>query len=185
MGSISQAKIAIRDAATADFAAITAIFDREVREGTAIFELDPPDENEMRKRWQARIEAGYPWLVAECEGRIAGYAHAGAFHYRPAYASTVEDTIYLAPEFQRRGIGGMLLTALIGECEARGYRQMLALIGDSANAGSIALHRALGFYDAGLWTSVGWKFGRWIDVVVMQRALGPGDRAPASPNLYP
>ena len=180
MSGFPAESVTIRDATASDFAAITAIFAGEVRHGTAIFELEPPDRAEMLRRWRSRIEAGYPWLVADCGGQIAGYAHAGAFHYRPAYRSSVEDTIYLAPDFQRRGIGRKLLEALIAECEQREFRQMLALIGDSGNEGSIRLHRTLGFADAGVWKSVGWKFGRWIDVVVMQRSLGPGDTEPAA-----
>ena len=158
-------------------AAITGIYAHEVRTGTATFELEPPDEAEIGARWNDRRQSGYPWLVAECEGAVAGYAYASALHARPAYKSTVEDTVYLAPRFQRRGIGRMLLQALISECEQREFRQMLALIGDSANDGSLRLHQTCGFEPAGIWKSSGWKFGRWIDVVVMQRPLGAGDSA--------
>ncbi len=160
--------------------AITRIYAREVVEGIATFEYDAPGDAEMMRRYKERVEAGYPSLVAEVDGEIAGYAYAGPFHARPGYRFTVEDTIYLAPAFQRMGVGTKLLNGLINECTARGYRQMLALIGDSANAGSIGLHRRCGFVHAGNWTSAGWKFGRWIDVVVMQRALGDGDDRPAS-----
>lgn len=165
-------------------AAITQIYAHEVRTGTATFELEPPDEAEMAVRFADRIQSGYPWLVAECDDAIAGYAYASALHARPAYKSTVEDTVYLAPQFQRRGIGRLLLQALISECEQREFRQMLALIGDSANTGSLRLHQTCGFEPAGIWKSSGWKFGRWIDVVVMQRPLGAGDGAPASPRWH-
>ncbi|MGE3246802.1 MAG: N-acetyltransferase family protein [Beijerinckiaceae bacterium] len=174
----------IRACQSGDIEGVTAIYAHAVRTGTATFEIDPPDAAEMRARWQARTAAGYPWIVAETGATIAGYAYAGPFHARPAYNSTVEDSIYLAPEFHQRGIGAALLRALIDEGERCGFRQMMALIGDSNNAGSIALHRACGFTDAGVWRSVGWKFGRWIDVVVMQRALGPGASAPASTQLH-
>ena len=173
-------EILIRSASAADTGAITAIYAREVREGLATFEYNAPDEQEMQRRIDERQDAGYPWLVAQSGGVVAGYAYASAFHARPGYRPTVEDTVYLAPAFHRRGIGTLLLNTLIDQCEARGFRQMMAVIGDSANAGSIGLHRHCGFTDAGVWKSTGWKFGRWIDVVIMQRTLGAGDSTPAA-----
>ncbi|BET65181.1 GNAT family N-acetyltransferase [Opitutales bacterium ASA1] len=165
----------MREAAVGDFAAITGIYAHEVAERTATFELVAPDEAEMRARHAAVTARGLPWIVAEVSGQVVGYAYAGPFRVRPAYDLTAEDSIYLAPEWQRRGIGRRLLERLIADCTGVGCRQMLALIGDSSNTGSIALHAALGFRHAGLLTAAGLKFGRWLDVVVMQRALGVGD----------
>lgn len=164
----------IRAAGPEDLRAITAIYDHAVRTGTATFELDPPDLSEMTRRYRALIESNSPYLVAVSDRRIAGYAYAGSYRPRPAYRFTVEDSIYLAPEFQRRGTGAALLKELIVQSEARGYRQMIAVIGDSANAGSIAVHVRSGFSLIGIHPSVGFKFGRWLDTVMMQRALGAG-----------
>lgn len=176
MDSDIRHNIIIRPALTTDLAAITAIYAREVCEGTATFEYDPPGAQEIKNRYDQRVSAGYPWLVADDGGTIAGYAYASALHTRPGYRFTVEDTIYLDQRYHRQGIGTRLLEELIGECEARDFRQMLALIGDSANTASIRLHERCGFSDAGVWKSSGWKFNRWIDVIVMQRALGDGAR---------
>jgi phosphinothricin acetyltransferase len=166
--------VAIRPATPADIPGITRIYAQAVGEGTASFELDPPDEAEMMRRMRALLDGGFPYIVAADGAAIAGYAYAGPYRLRPAYRFTVEDSIYLAPQAQRRGIGRLLLAELITLCEQRGYRQMLAVIGDSANAGSIALHRAAGFTMTGTFENVGFKFGRWLDSVMMQRALGPG-----------
>jgi len=164
----------VRHAEPRDLAAITAIYDHAVRYGTASFEIEPPDEAEMRRRYEALRAGPYPYIVAEAAGTIAGYAYAGPYRARPAYHWTVEDSIYIAPQSQRRGIGRMLLERLIAEAEAGGFRQMIAVIGDSANAGSIELHRAAGFRLVGTFDNVGFKFGRWLDSVLMQRALGKG-----------
>lgn len=164
----------IRAAIPADAAAIAAIYDAAVLTGTASFELKPPGAEEMARRMAAVLEAGYPYVVAEEDG-VLGYAYANAFRPRPAYLRTVEDSIYVADHAQGRGIGRALLVHLLAACEAKGFRQMVAVIGDSANLGSIALHRTCGFQDAGVLKSTGLKFGRWIDTVLMQRALGPGD----------
>jgi phosphinothricin acetyltransferase len=137
----------------------------------------------MRRRMVTVIGDGYPWLVACDQGGVAGFAYAGPYRPRPAYRYTVEDSVYLAPRAQRRGIGSALLESLIERCRARGHRQMIAVIGDAGNAGSIALHARAGFTDAGRLTRVGWKFDRWLDVVLMQRALGEGDRAAPAPLL--
>jgi len=132
----------------------------------------------MARRQQALLASGLPYLVAEQAGAVAGYAYAGYYHARPAYRWTVEDTIYVAPAFQRRGLGRLLMTRLIVEAEARGLRQMIAVIGDSANAASIALHAAVGFRLIGTLQSVGFKHGRWLDTVLMQRPLGRADATP-------
>jgi phosphinothricin acetyltransferase len=170
----------IRPSAASDIAAIAAIYAWNVEHGTGTFELEPPDETEMARRRDDVLGKRLPWLVAERDGRVVGYAYANQFRPRPAYRFCLEDSIYLASDAQGQGIGKLLLAELVSQCEARGARQLLAVIGDSANAGSIGVHRALGFEHAGLIKSAGWKFDRWLDVVVMQRALGTGDAcAPA------
>jgi phosphinothricin acetyltransferase len=168
----------LRPASGGDIAAITRIYADAVRQGTASFELEPPDEAEMARRHQALLAGGYPYLVAEAAGAIAGYAYAGAYRARPAYRWCVEDSVYVAPDHHRRGIGRVLLARLVEECEQRGFRQMIAVIGDSAQTPSIALHAAVGFDMIGTLRSVGFKHGRWLDTPLMQRALGPGDTAP-------
>jgi L-amino acid N-acyltransferase YncA len=168
------AEISIRSAEPRDLPAITAIYAEAVRHGTASFELEAPDEDEMAKRYEALRASGHPYLVAELAGKVVGYAHAGPYRARPAYRFTVEDSIYLAPDIQRRGIGRALLDRLIVESEARGYRQMIAVIGDSAQTPSIALHAAAGFRMVGTLEAVGFKFDRWLDSVLMQRPLGKG-----------
>ena len=168
----------IRPGLADDVGTATAIYAHHVRHGTASFETVPPDAAEIARRRDAVLAAGWPWLVVELERRVVGFAYAGAFRAREAYRYCVEDSIYLADDACGRGIGRWLLAELIGRCEAAGARQMVAVIGDSANTASIAVHRALGFEPAGVLRSSGWKFGRWIDVVLMQRALGDGDRTP-------
>lgn len=164
----------IRPTTPADIPAITRIYAHAVRHGTATFELEPPDEAEMLRRFEKLRAGSFPYVVAEIDGAVAGYAYAGAFRERPAYRFTVEDSIYIAPEMHRRGIGRALLMRLIADTEAAGFRQMIAVIGDSGQAASIAVHRSCGFKDAGVFEAVGFKFGRWLDTVQMQRALGPG-----------
>jgi L-amino acid N-acyltransferase YncA len=164
----------IRPATAADLPFITEIYDHAVRHGTATFELVPPDLAEMTRRFSVLIDGGFPYLVATLERRVVGYAYAGAYRPRPAYRFTVENSIYLQPAIHRRGIGLQLLQTLITESEARGYRQMIAVIGDSANLGSIGVHRRCGFAMIGTHPDVGFKFGRWLDTVMMQRALGEG-----------
>jgi L-amino acid N-acyltransferase YncA len=168
----------IRPADPRDIAAITEIYDAAVRHGTASFEIDPPDETEMRRRYEALRAGGYPFLVAELAGTIAGYAYAGPHRARPAYDWSVEDSIYIARQSQRRGLGRALLQRLIIDAEANGFRQMIAVIGDSANAASIELHRVAGFRMVGTFDNVGFKFGRWLDCVLMQRSLGQGAASP-------
>ncbi|MCC8938001.1 N-acetyltransferase [Bradyrhizobium sp. Arg68] len=164
----------IRPATEADLAAVTAIYEQAVRFGTATFELIPPDLTEMTRRYRALADGGFPYLVAILDGRVAGYAYAGPYRPRPAYRFTVENSVYLDPAVHRRGLGLRLMERLIADCEAAGFRQMIAVIGDSANAGSIGLHRRCGFQMIGTHPSVGLKFGRWLDTVMMQRALGEG-----------
>jgi L-amino acid N-acyltransferase YncA len=164
----------IRPAEEADLPVITEIYEHAVRHGTATFELVPPDLAEMARRYRALIEGGFPYFVATADGGVVGYAYAGAYRPRPAYRFTVENSIYLRPASHRRGIGLKLLQRLIIECEARGYRQMIAVIGDSANAGSIGVHAKTGFTLIGTHPNVGFKFGRWLDTVMMQRSLGEG-----------
>jgi phosphinothricin acetyltransferase len=167
----------IRAAAAADSAEITRIYAHHVRHGRASFEIEPPDQQEMVRRRLELGARGLPWLVLEQDGALLGYAYAGPYRLRPAYRWTCEDSIYLHPEAAGRGHGRRLLTALVAACEARGLRQMVAVIGDSANAGSVALHQALGFRRVGVLESVGRKHGAWVDSVLMQRALGVGATA--------
>jgi L-amino acid N-acyltransferase YncA len=169
--------VTVRPAAMHDIAAITRIYGDAVLHGTASFEIEPPDEAEMRRRQQLLIDSGYPYLVAETD-RVIGFGYAGPYRSRPAYRWSVEDSIYIAPDAQRRGIGRALLTRLIDESEHRGFRQMIAVIGDSRQIASIELHRALGFRHVGTFASVGFKHSRWLDSVLMQRPLGLGDAAP-------
>ena len=166
--------VSIRPATPADVPAITRIYAHAVKHGTASFELEPPDEAEMARRLRTLLDSGYPYIVAEIDDALAGYAYAGPYRPRPAYRFSVEDSIYVDPNAQRRGVGRALLEHLIEECERRGFRQMIAVIGDSAQAPSIELHRALGFRMIGAVENVGYKFGRWLDSVNMQRALGAG-----------
>ncbi|MCP4385136.1 MAG: N-acetyltransferase [Hyphomicrobiales bacterium] len=164
----------IRPAAAADIPAITDIYAEAVRCGTATFEIDPPGEAEMLRRLSGLQEGGHPYLVATFDGSVAGYAYAGPYRARVAYRYTVEDSVYIAPADRGRGVGRALLASLITESEDRGFRQMLAVIGDSDHVASIRLHEAVGFSLVGTFTAVGYKFGRWLDTVLMQRALGAG-----------
>jgi L-amino acid N-acyltransferase YncA len=171
-------EISIRDARPADIAEIACIYAHAVLHGTATFEIEPPDEGEMARRLGALAARKFPYLVAERAGLVAGYAYAGPYRDRPAYDWCVEDSIYIAPQFHRMGIGRRLLAGLIAEAEARGFRQMIAVIGDSAQAASIAVHARAGFAHIGTLRAVGFKHGRWLDTVLMQRALERGDTTP-------
>lgn len=171
----------IRASRDDDIPAITAIYGEAVLHGTGSFELAPPGEGEMAARRAALLDAGYPHIVALREGAVIGYAYAGAYRPRPAYAGTVESSVYIQADARGGGVGRALMSHLIAECEARDFRQMVAVVGDSANRASIALHEALGFTMVGTVRSVGWKHGRWLDTVLMQRALGPGDGQPPIP----
>jgi L-amino acid N-acyltransferase YncA len=164
----------IRPAIAADLPFVTEIYADAVRFGTATFELVPPDLIEMTRRFEALMDGRFPYFVAVLEGRVAGYAYAGSYRPRPAYRFTVENSVYLQPAMHRRGIGQQLLQRLIAECEASGFRQMIAVIGDSANAASIGVHARCGFEMIGTHPNVGLKFGRWLDTVMMQRELGEG-----------
>jgi L-amino acid N-acyltransferase YncA len=171
-------EVSIRSAAAADIPAITHIYAHAVEHGTASFETERPSEAELARRQQALLCKGFPYLVAEVAGTVAGYAYAGPYRDRRAYDWCVEDSIYLAPEFHRKGIGRLLLTRLIVEAEHLDFRQMLGVIGDSANTASIAVHAAVGFRLIGTFQSIGFKHGRWLDTVLMQRPLGSGDTTP-------
>ncbi|MSP45365.1 MAG: N-acetyltransferase family protein [Xanthobacteraceae bacterium] len=166
--------VSIRPTTQADIPVITRIYAEAVMNGTASFELEPPDEAEMARRMTALLDDGFPYLAAEIGGTLAGYAYAGPYRPRRAYRFSVEDSIYVDPAAQRKGVGRALLTRLIEEAERRGFRQMIAVIGDSAQNPSIEIHRALGFRMIGAVENVGFKFDRWLDSVLMQRAIGPG-----------
>ncbi|MFY9896591.1 MAG: N-acetyltransferase family protein [Xanthobacteraceae bacterium] len=168
-------KVIIRPALPGDIGAITRIYADAVRNGTASFEVEPPDEAEMLRRQIALLNNDYPYFTAEIESVVAGYAYAGPYRARPAYKWSVEDSVYVAPNMHRKGIGALLLRALVAASAQRGYRQMIAVIGDSAQIGSIALHERAGFRHIGTLRSVGFKRGKWLDTVLMQRALGEGD----------
>jgi len=168
----------IRDARPEDLPGITAIYAHHVLHGAASFETEPPDEDEMCARFEAIRGRGYPYLVAERDGRVVGYAYASLYRTRIAYRYTLEDSIYVDPASTGGGIGGALLNRLLGDCEAIGARQLVAVIGDTANEASIRLHAAAGFRTVGILEAVGWKHGRWVDSVLMQRALGPGRTTP-------
>ena len=166
--------LVIRPATTADIPAITRIYAHAVTHGTASFELEPPDEVEIALRMKAVLDGKFPYLVAEVDGAVAGYAYASLYRTRPAYRFTVENSVYVAPEAHRRGIGKALLKKLIEDCTALGFRQMIAVIGDSNQAASIGVHKACGFEPAGNLKNIGFKFGRWLDTPLMQLSLGPG-----------
>lgn len=165
----------VRDATEADVAAIQAIYAAHVLRGLASFEEVPPSTEEMSARRASVLGLGLPYLAAVVDGAVAGYSYATTYRSRPAYRYTIEDSVYIAEGLGGRGIGAALLRELIDRCERGPWRQMIAVIGDSANAGSIALHRSFGFQMVGTLPSVGFKFGRWVDSVLMQRALGTGD----------
>lgn len=168
----------LRSAREDDLEAVCSIYRHAVLHGTGTFEIEPPDRAEIGRRFQDVRSKGLPWIVAESEGAVLGYAYANTFRPRPAYRFFLEDSIYLAPQAQGRGLGRLLLSELIARCTTLGARQLLAVIGDSANAASIGVHRACGFEHTGVLASSGWKFDRWLDVVLMQRPLGPGAGCP-------
>ena len=168
----------VRASTDADVARCAEIYGHHVLHGTASFEVEPPSVEEMRKRRASVLDLGLPHLVAEVEGRVLGYAYAANWRPRPAYKFSVEDSIYIDHEAVGRGVGKALLPVLIEQCTALGKRQMVAVIGDSAQTPSIRLHQGCGFEMVGTIKSIGFKFGRWLDSVLMQRALGPGDSTP-------
>ena len=165
----------IRVSREEDIAAITAIYGDSVLFNASSYEYDPPDEAEMARRRGAVLAGGFPYLIAELDGKVAGYAYAGPFRPRVGYRFTVENSVYIDPACVGRGIGKRLLMGVIDECEKLGFRQMIAVIGDRANVASIKLHESCGFRLIGVFPSVGFKFGRWVDSVQMQRTLGEGD----------
>ncbi|HWA37839.1 MAG TPA: GNAT family N-acetyltransferase [Burkholderiales bacterium] len=171
----------MRPAAPGDLPAIQAIYAHAVSTGLASFEEVPPPPEEMRRRFEDVTSHGLPYLAAEVGGRVAGYGYCTLYRTRSAYRYSLEDSIYVDKDFHGRGVGRAILGELITRCEALGYRQMIAVIGDSGNAPSIGLHASLGFLRVGTLRSAGFKFGRWVDSVLMQRSLGPGDGAPPRP----
>ena len=172
--AVATSPLTLRDSTAADVAACADIYREAVRNGTGTFELEEPDDAEMAKRRDAILAQRLPWLVAERDGQVLGYAYANQFRPRRAYRFCVEDSIYLAPAARGQGVGKLLLVELIARCERLGIRQMLAVIGDAQNAGSISVHRSCGFEHTGTFAAAGWKFERWLDVVMMQRRLGTG-----------
>jgi phosphinothricin acetyltransferase len=170
-----RASATIRACEERDVGAVAEIYRHHVLHAAATFELDPPDREEMARRRRAVLDGGYPYLVAEQDGQIVGYAYASVYRPRPAYRNTVENSVYVRAGCERRGIAYALMRTLLEECERGDFRQVVAVIGDSANAASIGLHRRLGFRMIGTLHAAGFKFGRWVDVVLMQRALGAGD----------
>jgi len=176
----------IRDAALSDIPAITAIYRHAVLHGTASFELDPPDEAEMRQRMQSVLDPGYPYIVAETgDGAIAGYAYANAFRTRPAYRWSVENSVYVDPAMQGRGFGKALMLDLLDRTESAGFRQVIAVIGGSAHKASIRLHESLGFEMIGVFKGSGFKFGQWLDTVLMQKALNGGTQTLPDEDAFP
>jgi len=165
----------IRPATGSDLPRITAIYGDAVRHGTASFETEPPDHAEMSRRFESLASGGFPYVVAEASGTVAGYAYAAPYRPRHAYRFTVESSVYVDPAFAGRGLGRALMEDVIARAEGAGFRQMLAVIGDEANTASRALHARLGFREVGTFRAVGYKHGRWLGTVLMQRALGPGD----------
>ncbi|MGE0499259.1 MAG: N-acetyltransferase family protein [Ramlibacter sp.] len=172
----------IRASTDADLPAITAIYAHHVLHGTGTFETTPPTEAEMTGRRADVLAKGLPWLVIEDAGQVLGFAYCQWFKPRPAYRFSAEDSIYLAPDAGGRGLGRALLAALVEQATAAGVRKLIAVIGDSANAGSVGVHRTLGFSEVGVLKSCGWKFGRWLDVVLMDKFIGAGDATPAEPS---
>jgi phosphinothricin acetyltransferase len=168
----------VREATEADLVAVGRIYAPHVLHGLATFEELPPSSEELLARWRTATSLALPYLVAERDGEVVGYGYAARYRLRPAYRYTVEDSVYVAAGSSGQGIGTALLRALIARCEAGPWRQMIAVIGDSDNVASIALHRRMGFREVGTLAAVGFKFGRWVDSVLMQRSLGAGDRAP-------
>jgi L-amino acid N-acyltransferase YncA len=176
----------LRPATRADLPAITEIYVHAVTDGTASYELTPPTLAEMTERFEALEKGGYPYLVAEEEGRILGYAYAGPFRTRPAYRFILEDSIYLAPDVQGRGIGRLLLAGLIEQATAAGFRQMIAVIGDGRpDSASVKLHEKMGFRHSGKLEGSGYKHGRWLDTVFMQLAMNGGNSLPPAPDSLP
>jgi L-amino acid N-acyltransferase YncA len=168
----------IRLSRDTDLPAITAIYGHHVLHGTGTFETDPPTEAEMTARRADVLAKGLPYLVADDDGRVLGYAYCQWFKPRPAYRFSAEDSIYLHPDAQGKGLGKALLAELARQAEAAGIRKLIAVIGDSGNQGSVGVHRTLGFKPVGVIQSCGWKFGKWLDIVLMEKQIGAGDSTP-------
>ncbi|MDZ7823870.1 MAG: N-acetyltransferase family protein [Ahrensia sp.] len=176
----------IRNVELADIPAITAIYREAVLYGTASFELDPPDEAEMRARMHAITDGGFPYVVAiDAKGNLAGYAYASSFRTRPAYRWTCENSVYVDPKMQGAGTGKLLMKTVIDRCAELGFRQMVSVIGGAEHLASIRLHESLGFVHVGRLPASGFKHGRWLDSVLMQLALGDGGQTEPDPNSYP
>lgn len=172
----------LRHALAADMPTVTQIYAHHVLHGTGTFETQPPTEQDMRQRWADVLGKGLPWLCAEQDGEVVGFAYANWFRPREAFRFCVEDSIYLAPQAQGKGLGRALLLELMQQCEALGMRKMVAVVGDSSNLSSIGLHQAMGFSPVATLPSCGWKHNRWLDIVILERWLGTGDQTPP-PNL--
>lgn len=168
----------IRPSNDADLAAVTRIYAHHVLNGTGTFETSPPSEDDMRARRADVLGKNLPWLVLELDGEVAGFAYGNWFKPRPAYRFSVEDSIYLSSDATGKGLGKLLMNELLAQLERRGVRKVMAVIGDSANAGSIGVHKAAGFEPVGVVEACGWKFGRWLDIVLMQKTLGAGSSTP-------
>ncbi len=179
------AGLLLRAAGNADLSAITEIYRYHVAYGTASFELVPPGEEEMTRRWRETVRRGFPYIVAELDGKVLGYAYAGQYRPRIGYRYTVEDSVYIHHEHVGKGLGRALLAELIRQCESAGFRQMVAAIGDSTNIASVRLHEEFGFAMVGTLKAVCWKFNRWIDSILMQKELGEGARSAASEKDAP
>ena len=177
-GRATYSPIVIRPATANDFGTIAEIYGHHVRGGFSSFEESVPDAAELARRMRAVLDHGLPYLVAEFQDDVRGFAYAAPYRERSAYRYSVENSVYVSPDWPRRGIGGALLEALIERCAALGKRHMIAVIGDSANHASIELHTRLGFSRVGTLPSVGYKLDRWVDSVIMSRALGDGDETP-------
>jgi L-amino acid N-acyltransferase YncA len=174
--------VIIRTATIADAPALAAIYGHHALHGFGTFEETGPSPDDMAARLKAVLDLGLPYMIAEIDGKVVGFAYAGPFRTRAAYRYTVEDSVYIAPDRQGQGVGKALLTAVIAACEPLGLRQMVAMIGDTENAGSVGVHRACGFVHTGVLTAVGYKAGRWVDVVIMRRPLNGGEATPPGPG---
>ena len=174
----------IRPSRRDDIPSVTAIYTHHVLHGTGTFETDPPTEDDMAQRRSDVLAKGLPYLVAEQEGQIVGFAYCNWFKPRPAYRFSAEDSIYMAPGSHGRGLGRALLAELAAQAQSAGVRKLIAVIGDSANAASVGVHRSLGFAHVGVLKSCGWKFDRWLDVVLMEKSLGVGDSTPPGEQTH-
>lgn len=176
--------VILRAALVSDMPAMAAIYGHHVVHGTGTFETTAPSESDMHKRWLDVYAKGLPWLCTELDGQVVGFAYANWFRPREAFRYCAEDSVYIAPQLQGHGLGQTLLRELMQQCEASGIRKMVAVVGDSANVGSIRLHETMGFTQAATLPACGWKHDRWLDIVILERWLGTGDSTPP-PTLQP